>query len=58
MGMNGTGGREPDVESEWTPDDWAEYERLSLPESPDFILHHPDYCAFFTYSVFHAKVTI
>lgn len=35
---------------------WAEYQRLCLPESPDFILDHPDYYAFFTYSMFHGKV--
>jgi demethylmenaquinone methyltransferase/2-methoxy-6-polyprenyl-1,4-benzoquinol methylase len=34
----------------------AEYRRLCLPESPDLILHHPDYVAFFTYSMFHGKV--
>jgi demethylmenaquinone methyltransferase/2-methoxy-6-polyprenyl-1,4-benzoquinol methylase len=45
-----------DVESELTKEDWAEYQRLCLPESPDFILNHPDYYAFFTYSMFHSKV--
>jgi ubiquinone/menaquinone biosynthesis C-methylase UbiE len=38
-------------------EDWAEYERLCLPESSDFILNCPDYYAFFTYSMFHAKAT-
>jgi demethylmenaquinone methyltransferase/2-methoxy-6-polyprenyl-1,4-benzoquinol methylase len=45
------------VESELTPDDAAEYRRLCLPQSPDFILNLPDYYAFFTYSVFHGSVT-
>jgi demethylmenaquinone methyltransferase/2-methoxy-6-polyprenyl-1,4-benzoquinol methylase len=48
--------RWPDVESELSQEDWAEYQRLCLPESPDFILDHPDYYAFFTYSMFHGKV--
>jgi demethylmenaquinone methyltransferase/2-methoxy-6-polyprenyl-1,4-benzoquinol methylase len=48
--------RWPGVESELRPKDWAEYQRLCLPESPDFILDHPDYYAFFTYSMFHGKV--
>jgi len=48
--------RWPGVESELTQEDWAEYQRLCLPESPDFIVDHPDYYAFFTYSMFHGKV--
>jgi demethylmenaquinone methyltransferase/2-methoxy-6-polyprenyl-1,4-benzoquinol methylase len=48
--------RWPGVESELSQEDWAEYQRLCLPESPDFILDHPDYYAFFTYSMFHGKV--
>lgn len=48
--------RWPGVQSELRPEDWAEYQRLCLPESPDFILDHPDYYAFFTYSMFHGKV--
>ncbi len=39
-----------------TLEDQAEYQRLCLPESPDFILDHPDYYALFTYSMFHGKV--
>jgi demethylmenaquinone methyltransferase/2-methoxy-6-polyprenyl-1,4-benzoquinol methylase len=50
--------RWPGVESELRQDDWAEYQRLCLPESPDFILNHTDYYAFFTYSMFHGKVAI
>ncbi len=48
--------RWPGVESELCKADWATYQRLCLPESPDFILDHPDYYAFFTYSMFHGKV--
>jgi len=42
--------------SEVTREDWAEFQRLSQPESPDFILNLPDYYAFFTYSMFRGKV--
>ena len=31
-------------------------ERAGLAESPAFILNHPDYYAFFTYSMFSGKV--
>ena len=54
--------RWPGVEPELREEDadgehlWAEYRRLCLPESPDFILEHPDYYAFFTYSMFQGKV--
>lgn len=48
--------RWPGVESELTEKDWAEYQRLCLPGSPEFILNHPDYYAFFTYSMFHGRV--
>jgi hypothetical protein len=41
---------------EVTPADWAEYQRLCQPGSPDCILNPPDYYAFFTYSMFHGKV--
>jgi demethylmenaquinone methyltransferase/2-methoxy-6-polyprenyl-1,4-benzoquinol methylase len=50
--------RWPAVESELSPEDLAEYQRLCLPESPDFILDHPDYYAFFTYSMFTGKVAV
>ncbi len=43
-------------QSELTPEDWAEYQRLSRPASPDFILNLPDYYAFFTYSMFRGEV--
>jgi demethylmenaquinone methyltransferase/2-methoxy-6-polyprenyl-1,4-benzoquinol methylase len=48
--------RWPGVKSEVSQEDWVEYQRLCLPESPDFILDHPDYYAFLTYSMFHGKV--
>jgi demethylmenaquinone methyltransferase/2-methoxy-6-polyprenyl-1,4-benzoquinol methylase len=46
------GARQPAV----SVDDWAEYQRLCRPESPDFILDLPDYYAFFTYSMFHGRI--
>jgi SAM-dependent methyltransferase len=36
--------------------DWAEYQRLCTPNSPDFIPDIPDYYAFFTYTIFRGKV--
>jgi demethylmenaquinone methyltransferase/2-methoxy-6-polyprenyl-1,4-benzoquinol methylase len=48
--------RWPDVGSELTQEDWAEYQRLCLPESPDFILDRPDYYTFFTYTMFQGRV--
>ena len=44
------------VESELTPENWSEYKRLCLPESPEFILNQPDYFAFFTCSMFSGRV--
>jgi ubiquinone/menaquinone biosynthesis C-methylase UbiE len=44
--------RWPGVKEELAREDWEEYQRLCLPESPDFILNRPDYYAFFTYSMF------
>jgi ubiquinone/menaquinone biosynthesis C-methylase UbiE len=44
------------VEPELMQEDLAEYQRLCLPESPDFIVDHPDYYAFFTYSMFLGRV--
>jgi ubiquinone/menaquinone biosynthesis C-methylase UbiE len=48
--------RWPDVESELAPGDRAEYRRLCLPESPEFIVNHPDYYAFFTCTMFRGQV--
>jgi demethylmenaquinone methyltransferase/2-methoxy-6-polyprenyl-1,4-benzoquinol methylase len=43
-------------QSELSPEDWREYQRLCQPGSPNFLLSAPDYYAFFTYSMFHGKV--
>ncbi len=48
--------RWPGVEAELTPRDRAAYRRLCRPESPDLILDHPDYYAFFTCSMFRGRV--
>ena len=45
-----------DVEAELSEGDWAEYQRLCVPESQDFILDLADYYAFFTYSMFRGRV--
>ena len=45
-----------DVEAELSEEDWAEYQRLCMPESPDFVLDLPDYYAFYTYSMFRGWV--
>jgi len=45
-----------EARSEVIPDVWAEFQRLSEPDSPDFILNLPDYYAFFTYSLFRGRV--
>ena len=46
-----------DVGAELSEDDCAEYQRLCLAESPEFILDLPDYYAFFTYSMFRGRVS-
>jgi len=43
-------------QQEVSQEDWAEYQRLCQPESPEFILNLSDYYAFFTYSMFRGKV--
>ena len=43
---------QPEVSQE----DWAEYQRLCQPESPEFILSLSDYYAFFAYTMFRGKV--
>jgi ubiquinone/menaquinone biosynthesis C-methylase UbiE len=48
--------RWPGVEPELTQEDRAEYRRLCLPGSPEFILNHPDYYALFTCSMFYGRV--
>ncbi|MBN2239498.1 MAG: hypothetical protein JW712_06975 [Dehalococcoidales bacterium] len=47
--------RWPGVTAELSPEDSTDFQRLCLPDSPDFILNHPDYCAFFTYTLFSGK---
>ncbi len=47
--------RWPDVSAELSSDDLLEFQRLCLPDSPDFILNLPDYYAFFTYTMFWGK---
>jgi ubiquinone/menaquinone biosynthesis C-methylase UbiE len=44
------------AQSEVSKEDWAVYQRLSEPESSDFILDRPGYYAFFTETLFHGKV--
>jgi len=49
--------RWPNVTTELSHDDLAEFQRLCLPDSPDFILNLPDYYALFTYTMFWSKVS-
>lgn len=44
------------VQAELSADEWAEFQRLCQPESPDFLLDRPDYYAFFTYSMFQGRL--
>ncbi len=44
------------AQSEVAPEDWAEFQRLCQPASPDFIPNLPDYYAFLTYSLFYGRV--
>ena len=46
-----------DVGAELSEGDWAEYQRLCMAESPDFILDIPDYYAIYTYSMFRGRVS-
>ncbi len=45
-----------DTRSMISDEDWAEYQRLCVPESPDFIAKLPDYYGFFTYTMFSGIV--
>ena len=47
--------RWPNVAPELSSDDLVEFQRLCLPDSPDFILNLPDYYALFTYTMFWGK---
>jgi SAM-dependent methyltransferase len=44
------------VATELSSDEFAEFQRLCLPNSPDFILNLPDYYALFTYSMFLGRI--
>ena len=44
------------VGAELSEEGWAEYQRLGLAESPDFILDLPECYAFYTYSMFRGRV--
>jgi demethylmenaquinone methyltransferase/2-methoxy-6-polyprenyl-1,4-benzoquinol methylase len=44
------------AKSEVSEEDWERFQRLCQPDSPDHILNHSDYYAFFTYSMFQGKV--
>jgi ubiquinone/menaquinone biosynthesis C-methylase UbiE len=48
--------RWPGIQSELDSDDWDEFQRLCLPDTPDFILNQSDYYAFYTYSLFQGKI--
>lgn len=48
--------RWPGVESELKQVEWEEYQRFCFPDSPEFILNNPDYCAFYTCTMFWGKV--
>jgi demethylmenaquinone methyltransferase/2-methoxy-6-polyprenyl-1,4-benzoquinol methylase len=48
--------RWPGVEERLMPEDRALYQRLCLPDSPQFIVDRPDYCALFTYTMFRGTV--
>ncbi len=48
--------RWPGAETELGADDRATYRRLCTATSPDLILDRPDYCAFFTYTLFCGRV--
>jgi demethylmenaquinone methyltransferase/2-methoxy-6-polyprenyl-1,4-benzoquinol methylase len=51
LGMRWSG-----AEAELAPPEQATYRRLTRPGSPDFLLRHPDYYAFFTYTLLHGTV--
>ncbi len=44
------------AEADVPAETWRAYQNLCSPASPDDILNNPDYCAFFTYSVFSGTV--
>lgn len=48
--------RWPGAEAALPPADILDFRRLCDPASPGFIVDHPDYYAFFTYSLFYGRV--
>jgi demethylmenaquinone methyltransferase/2-methoxy-6-polyprenyl-1,4-benzoquinol methylase len=50
------GMRWPGAEAELSSDDAAEFRRLCAPDSPEFVVDHPDYCAWFTETLFWGRV--
>ncbi len=46
----------PGAEKELSREDRRLYQRITDPSSPEFILDQPDYYAFYTHSLFQAKV--
>ena len=44
-----------DPKSELTAEEKSEYQRICDPDSPECIIHLPDYYGFFTYTLFSAK---
>ncbi|HAG11182.1 MAG TPA: methyltransferase type 11 [Desulfotomaculum sp.] len=46
------------VETILAPGDLADFQRLCLPDSPDFIINLPDYYAFFTMTMFWGTVPV
>jgi demethylmenaquinone methyltransferase/2-methoxy-6-polyprenyl-1,4-benzoquinol methylase len=48
--------RWPGVESELTAEEVSQFRRLCVPQSRDFIVDHPDYYAFFSYTMFQGRV--
>jgi demethylmenaquinone methyltransferase/2-methoxy-6-polyprenyl-1,4-benzoquinol methylase len=45
-----------DPKAELTADEWSEFRRICAPDSPECIIHIPDYYGFFTYTLFRAKL--
>ncbi len=48
--------RWPGADEELSENERADYLRLCKKESPEFILNHSDYYAFFTYSMFYGRI--
>lgn len=48
--------RWPGVRQELSQNDWLEFQRICLPDSPEYILNIPDYYGYYTYSLFQGKI--